>query len=271
MAEFKKTKGPAGVTAPTATPQTQAVVKPDVVNWERYSGTDTGFENVQQSDLGIPFLNILQSKSAEIDRTHKDYATKKIEGAQAGDIINTVTRQVVASVDKDKINVIPAFYEKTYVEWKANRGGLVKVHRDPKILEEVTGKTEKNENILRNGNLLLETASFYVMVDDEQQTQALINMTQTQLKKARLWLNLALGIKIGPARVNPPLFSHIYTLSTVIERKDNNAWYGWNIQVGPSVTSREIVEEAIAIGKRVRIASAPKHAEITNGSDEVPM
>lgn len=242
------------------------------IDWSQFSGA-SGFENVTQGDLGVPFINILQTKSAEVDKTHKDYATKRIEGAEAGDIINTVTRKVIAKCEKGSITVIPAFYEKTYVEWKANRGGLVKIHRNPGILDEVTGKTEKNENILRNGNLLIETASFYVLLRDEAVvTQAVINMMSTQLKNARLWLNLAMGIKVGPQRVTPPLFSHHYILSTVLERKDNNSWYGWKVQIGDAVTSRDIAQQAIQIGSRVKLASTPQAAlPAPHDDNEVPM
>ena len=264
----KPTKAASATTAAPAQAQTQAVV-----NWDNYTGV-TGLENVQQSDLGIPFLTILQSKSAEVDKTHKDYATKKMEGAEAGDIINTVARRVIAKAEKAFIRVIPAFYEKTYVEWKQNRGGLVKVHRNPAIMDEVTGRDEKNQPILKNGNLILETASFYVLLlnDDGSTTPAIINMASTQLKNARLWLNLATGIKVGPQRITPPLFSHIYILSTVIERKDNNSWYGWKIQLGDTVTNRAYVEDAGKIVTRARLAITNTPAlPAGHEADEVPM
>lgn len=244
------------------------------VNWEQYSGI-TGFDNVQQSDLGIPFLTIIQSKSAEVDKTHKDYAIKKIEGAEAGDIINSVSRKIIAKVDKGFIRIVPAFYEKTYIEWKPNRGGMVKVHRNPAILEEVTGQDEKKQNILRNGNLLIETASFYIQLLEEgsQPTPAVINMISTQLKNARLWLNLALGIKLGPNKITPPLFSHSYLLSTVIERKENNAWYGWKIQVGDMVKDQALITSSVNIGQRVKLSASPKPTAIAAPveHDEVPM
>lgn len=271
---MKKTKSTA--TAPTVAPQTNTAVDAPI-DWSSYLDT-SGFEQVSQDDLGIPFLTIVQSKSPEVDKTHKDYATKRIEGCELGDIINTVTREIVAKCDKGYVTVIPCFYEKTYNEWKPNRGGLVKVHRNPGILEEVTGRTEKGEGILRNSNLLMETATFYVLVRNAEgkYTKAVINMISTQLKNARLWLNMALGIKVGPQRVNPPFFSHHYILTTSIERKDNNAWYGWKIQLGDMINSRELVETAKGIGSAVRRLTAPqRQVQLPAGTheeaDEVPM
>ena len=264
---------------PVTTAQTTIATQNDTIDWGSYAGS-SGFESVSQSDLGVPFLTILQTKSAEVDKTHKDYPTKRIEGAEAGDIINTVTRKIVAKCDKETILVIPAFYEKTYCEWKLNRGGLVKVHRNPAIVNEVTGKTDKGEGILRNGNLLVETASFYVHVKiDGVYTPAVINMISTQLKNARLWLNLALGIKVGPNRVTPPLFSHHYQLCSVLERKDNNSWYGWKIVIADIVNDRELVKKGadmaakmVAANRPVSQIAAPASPEDDgHGSDDVPM
>lgn len=275
MSTPKKTKGAekAAETQPAALQKVEGAT----VNWENYQGEYTGFENVQESDLGIPFITILQQKSAEVDKTHKDYATKKIEGAEAGDLINTVTREILAKAEKGFITVVPAFYEKTYVEWKPNRGGLVKVHRTEAILNEVTGKTEKNESVLRNGNLLMETMSFYViLIQDSQKSPAVINMNSSALKAGRQWLNTMFNIKLGPQKVTPPMFSHHYILATAIERKDNNAWYGWNIQIGDMVKSQELANQAVSIGSRVKVLSAPSKAlaasaAVSVAADEVPM
>lgn len=264
--EVKKTK----TTTLVATPE------PASIDWGSYAG-ESGFENVSQSDLGIPFLNIVQPKSAEVDRTHKDYATKKIEGAGAGDVVNSVSRQIVAKFEKEGITVVPAGYEKTYNEWKPNRGGLVRIHRNADVLKDVTGTTEKNESVLRNGNLLIETAVFYVLLvrNGEEPVPAIINMVSTGLKHARHWLNLMTGLRVGPNRVQPPMFSHSYTLTTAIERKDNNAWYGWNISINAPVNDRNLVNTALGITKKVTMLANTQRAALpapaTEAADEVPM
>jgi len=261
-----------------------AVAKPvatGVIDWGNYQG-ESGFENVQQSDLGIPFLSIIQSKSPQFDKTHKDYPTKKIEGVEVGDIINSVTNKVLAKVDKGHILVVPATFEKTYNEYKQGRGGLVRIHRNPAVLDDVTGQTDKGEGVLSNGNILAETSNFYVLllVEGEEPIPSIISMASTQLKNGRKWLNIMTGIRVGPNRIQPPAFSHSYKLSTVIERKDNNAWYGWNIQVNDINNDGDLVGAAQSIAKRVAnathvaLAGGSAPAKLTNGTkdtDEVPM
>lgn len=267
---------PAKKTKATAMPQTQTPAA--AIDWGSYAG-ETGLGNVSQSDLGIPFINIIQPKGAEVDRTHRNYATKKIEGAGAGDIINTVKREVICQYGKGSIEIVPCSYEKTYNEWQPNRGGLVRVHRDPAILNEVTGKTEKNESVLRNGNLLIETASFYVLFvqPGEAPMPAVINMSSTGLKQARHWLNLMTGLRVGPNRVTPPAFSHSYNLTSAIETNAKGSWYGWSITLKEQVQNRDIVNAALGIAKQVSLladkqkAQIPAQASTTDADEEVPM
>lgn len=253
-----------------------AAQEPAAIDWSQYAG-ETGFENISQSDLGIPFLSIIQPKGAEIDRTHKNYATKKIEGAGAGDIINTVSRQIIMPYDKGSIEVVPAAYEKTWIEWQQNRGGLVKIHRNEGVTKDVVGKTEKNEDMLRNGNLLVETACFYVYLlqDMDEPLPCVINMFSTGLKHARHWLNLMSGLRIGQTRVQPPMFSHTYKLNAAIESNAKGSWYGWNIVIGHVVNDRNLVNMCLQTTKKVSLlvqqAKGGALPAPTPEGEEVPM
>jgi len=52
----------------------------------------TGFENVTGAeDLALPFLKVLSPSSPELNKSKGKY----IEGAQAGNIINTVTKEIL--------------------------------------------------------------------------------------------------------------------------------------------------------------------------------
>ncbi|MGH2567286.1 MAG: hypothetical protein ACRDGA_03030, partial [Bacteroidota bacterium] len=62
-------------------------ISTDVV--DLYDGADTGFENVRTDDIAIPFLRILQSLSPQVKK-----GADRIEGAEEGDILNTVTKAV---------------------------------------------------------------------------------------------------------------------------------------------------------------------------------
>lgn len=274
---MKKTK-----TSPTAVAAQAAQAVQDnsaPIDWSQYSG-DTGFETVSQSDLGIPFIVILQPKSAEVDRTHPKYAMKKVEGAGAGDIFNSVAREVMVPYGKSSLSVIPCGYEKTWNEWKKDRAGLVRIHRNEDIRKDVTGKTDKNEDILRNGNLLIETAMFYVLIPrpGDKPLQAVIPMQSTGLKQARSWLNILTGLRIGPNRIQPPFFSHSYKLTAAIDSNAKGSWYAWNITIEGPVNDRALVADAAKITQNVVLlvrqakgllnAPQPPTAE---DHDEVPM
>lgn len=247
------------------------------IDWSQYKG-ETGLENIQQSDLGIPMLVVLQAKSAECDRTHKDYATKKIEGAEAGDIIHNVSRQILHKYNGEPIIVVPAAFEKVYNEWKPNRQGFVRAHRTSAIVAEVTGKDQKGSDILRNGNLLIETAMFYVLVLEEGEAepqQAVIPLQSTGLRTSRKWLNLATNIRLGPNKVNPPLFSHSYKLSTAIGQNEEGSWYMANIELNEIIQDKKIVTIAQGITKRVSLLINQAKGLLNNTADpahdEVPM
>ena len=81
-----------------------------------------GLENITNDDITIPRLAIVQAGSPQ--RKKKD--EKYIEGAEEGNIFNTVTNQLYS----DSITVIPCGYRKSYVEWvpREKGGGLVAVH-----------------------------------------------------------------------------------------------------------------------------------------------
>ena len=86
-------------------------------SWENYDG-NTGLEHLSSKDLGIPILQIIQKGSAEFDEDHEDHATKAIAGVKVGDIINSVTRQILHTTGGQPVKVVPYFYQLVWVEWR---------------------------------------------------------------------------------------------------------------------------------------------------------
>lgn len=211
----------------------------------------TGFENVTQEDLGRPFLVILQDGSPEVKKTHPEYATKKITGAEAGCIINTLTREILYSPGTTQpITFIPCAYDKAYVEWRpqTSGGGFVRSHRNPAILNECTRDEETGRDLLRNGNQIATTAYFYGLVlrEGQEPMPVVIGLTSTQLKKARAWLNMSQAIKLnGPnGKFTPPLFSHTYQLSAAGESNAKGSWYGWEVHLDKIVSDPKLINVA---------------------------
>lgn len=209
----------------------------------------TGFENVQQSDLGIPFLTIVQKGSPQIDESDPDYQTKKIEGVKVGDIINNVKNTVVWSRSNvTPLQFIPCAFEKQYVEWtpREKGGGLVKMHSSAAVLNECT-KNQKKQDQLKNGNIIVTTAYFSgLYLHDGEWSPAIIGLSSTQLKKAKLWLNMMSALRInGPqGAFNPPMFSHAYALTTVPENNELGNWYGWMIRMQGMVQDKAVAQLA---------------------------
>lgn len=240
--EPKKTKGTGS-----------APVETTAVSTYDWSATGVnGFEAVNQEDLGIPFLSIIQKGSPQYDRDHKDHALKKIEGCDVGDIFNSVANVVVGG-EGDPIEVVPVFFQKTYIEWKPNNGGIVKVHYDARILDECK-RNEKGSDVLPSGNEVVTTASFYcVALIDGAKTPCVISFTSTQLKKSKFWLNMMTSLKVARpdgSKYTPPMFSHSYKLGTTPEKNEKGTWRGWTITMGSQLNDPVLIAQAIDYSKR---------------------
>ena len=194
---------------------------------------NSGLENITSEDLTIPRLKILQALSPEVQKRDGKY----VEGASAGDIINTVTG---ALYGEDKtLTVLPVSYKRLFLEWQPREsgGGLVTSHDDQSILSKTT-KNERGQDMLDNGNYIQTSANHFVIVlnGDGSFDQAVIPMAGTQLKKSRTWNSMMASAKmtVDGKVFTPPSYSTKYTLRTVQESNDRGTWFGWSItNLGP--------------------------------------
>ena len=217
-----------------------------------------GLESVSAQDLSIPYLRILAQLSPQVNKRDGAY----VQGAEAGMIYNTVENAVYSG--EDGVLVIPCYYRRVYVEWKPREkgGGYVGTYGVDDLIAKTTYKDDRGNDILPNGNLLSNTAEFYVLMLDRDGSprRCLITMTSTQLKKARKWLtqmqtNTARG-KNGNMFVMP-MMSHVYTLSTVEERNDKGSWFGWEVSKSHVLDIKlpddaSLFEMAVAFSKSVK-------------------
>lgn len=229
------------------------------MDWSQ-QGIPSGFEATRQEDLGIPFLAIIQDMSPQVKKSDPNYAVKKIEGASAGDVFNTLTNTVVHTFGRDAIEFIPCFHERLFVEWtpREKGGGMVKAHKNANILLECT-RNEKGQDMLRNGNVVITTSYFYGLAKmGEEWTPCVIGMSSTQLKHARDWLNRMMSIRLdGPrGKYTPPMFSHVYQLSTVAESKNNNSWFGWKVSMKGQLQDPLLATRAVETAKNAQTRAA---------------
>ena len=226
-----------------------------------------GMDQMGQGDFAMPFLRVLGQLSPEVNERDAKY----VEGAKAGMIFNTVTKQAYDGVEG--VNVIPCGYKREYVEWSDRGEGTsapVAIHSvESGIIKEATRGADYKDR-LPNGNYLENTASYFVMLDD--MSQALITMKSTQLKVSRSWNSMMNSIKLKGKNgmFTPAAYSHVYNLSTVQQSNDKGTWFGWNVQkIGP-VQDKNLYEAAKQFASSVGNVQV-KHGEgETKSKDEVP-
>lgn len=194
-----------------------------------------GFANVSSKDLQIPFLAIVQDASPMTKRN----SAKFVEGANEGNVINTVTQKLydVGLNGKDSLFVIPVHYQRVWIEWNGRK--LVKYHATDELMQD-TRKNDKGENVLPNKNVLTETAMHSVYVVDGQSLYpALVSMSKTMLKTSKRWNTVMQGIKMRDQAGNeymPPCYSHVYKLSTVPDGNDHGNWAAWKVELVGQIT-----------------------------------
>jgi hypothetical protein len=231
---------------------------------------NNGFDNMGQEDFALPFLRLLTNTSPEVG---------EVEGALPGMIMNTVTSELHDG--KAGITVIPVAYVRQYIEWAPRGSGsgapiavypatsdvLTRTHREP----------GDSKDYLDNGNYIENTANHYVMVinDSGMPEPALITMKSTQLKKSRKWNSMLMSTKMmgknGP--FTPPMYSHLYRLSTQAESNDKGKWFGWEVEkIGP-VEDMNAYTAAKSFATQINSGDVKvkhEHAEGTAGADAAP-
>ena len=230
---------------------------------------NTAIGEMGAEDFALPFLRVLGQLSPEINKRDAKY----IEGAEAGMIFNTVTKQVY---DGEKgINIIPCYYKREYVEWSDRGTGTsapVAIHPSTRDIINQAKRDASYKDRLSNGNYLENTASYFVLTEDMQ--TALVTMKSTQLKVAKNWNTMmnTLKIKGKNGLFTPAAYSHVYNLKTVEQSNDKGTWFGWSVEkVGP-VQEKSLYESAKSFAESVSKGDVKaKHGnDSTKSDDEVP-
>ena len=163
-----------------------------------------GVNDLGSEDLAIPFIKVLQKMSDELD---------DLEDAKAGDIYNTVTKEVVKG--KDGVRLINCAYNLQYIEWEPRGTGTGAPHAIYGAGDEIpaTERGDDNKDYVAGGSgrYLERTAQHYVLVVDEDgmTQQALLPMKSTQFKKSKQWNSAMRSLKMKDSNgglFTPPRF-----------------------------------------------------------------
>ena len=146
---------------------------------------------------------------------------------------NTVTGE---AYDGEKgISIVPCAYNKKYIEWipREKGGGLVNASHDISVLSKCTRDPETRRYYTPEGNEIVETAQFFVLVvKDGTAQQAVLAFTSTQLGVARKWLTMLRMARVQNARgesVEAPMFAYTYNLSSITQSNDKGSWNAYSI------------------------------------------
>lgn len=195
-------------------------------------------------DVALPYIYILQGLSPQVNAGLPSY----IEGATASMFFNNVTDEVFDG-RKEGLVFIPCAYERRYVEWvdRDSGGGWV---ADYDINSDIMSRTrtdEKKRARLPNGHLIVETAYHYGLFKDPNTGdwgQCVLPMKSTALKKNRAWNNMIVTSKIPGTDIQAPWFLFSYVLKSVIETKNENSWWNFDIQKNPEPISADLYAKA---------------------------
>ena len=229
----------------------------------------SGLENVTSEDMAIPRLKILQALSPEVNKNDGKY----VDGASAGDVINTVTSKLYTN--DNPLVVLPVAYKRLFLERtpRESGGGLVAQHDDVSILDKTT-KNNFGQDALPNGNYIQTSASHFLLVMNEDGSfdQAMLAMAGTQLKKSRTWNSMMASAKMNvDGKVfTPPSYSTKYTLKTVQESNDRGAWFGWSITSGGALSDNEMIYYEAAKNFASSVSGMSFGGNTTESSEDTP-
>jgi hypothetical protein len=191
-----------------------------------------GFEGTSVKDLSIPFINVLQQLSPEV-------ADQTIPGAKAGDLLNSVTREII----NQPLIVIPLEKEESFVEWipRTRGGGLVGRHlpNSEQVLsviqknggsrippKDAEGKRIAFKSIA--GNDLIETHYVYCLIMDETGSSiegyCVLSFSSAKIKAYKDWMTSLYTLKGAP-----PIYASRAKISTRKEKNDSGTFFIYQI------------------------------------------
>ena len=223
--------------------KTAEVVKIDQSIFEVDAGL--GNSEVDSEVLSIPFLKTNLSNTIQEEN----------RGSLKGDLYNTVDGQIYDG--KKGILVIPCHFQRRWIQWSPidddQRAPIAIFEKasDCPPTERLKKDEKDNKDYLLDGSghYIEETHQHYVLIckDDGTLDAVMIAMKSTSLKESRNW-NALIKTRRFPksdgTSFNPPRFSHIYRLNTVMQSNGTMSYAVWNAKLEKQVSNINAYNEA---------------------------
>lgn len=198
-----------------------------------------GFEDQTRDDIAIPFLNILQSNSPQVEDEDSQF--------RGGMLFNTVTGMAIDG--KKGAVFVPCKTEHNYVEWiprgeTGGGGGYVGTHAiDSEIVAVAKDASEDyGKYFTPQGNKLVETFYIYAIMLDEEgeypECPVIMAFTSTKIKHYRNWsgsINMFRPRAANGSPIQLPMFAHRVRLTTWQDKNNDGTFY--NVKFAPAETS----------------------------------
>lgn len=251
----------------SGTPSVREEAAPRAVTRRVPVEEETGFEDLTKDDLSIPFLNLLQKGSPQVDEDNP----AAVKGAKPGLGYNSVTGELYDLKDRG-ILIIPVHRTHTMDEWipRDDGGGFRgshpvdgEVHRKAKADLEAMSDAERAK--IKSGKLpgpdgndLVETFKVYCLVinEDGSLDRIVLSFSSTAIKNYRNMMTVATSIteeKEGGRKALAPLWSRRYRLMSEFQQNDQYTWYVLKAKLDGTKAEAKVTDEQFDAAKAFRM------------------
>jgi hypothetical protein len=216
-----------------------------VLDYGDYAGS--GLEGVTSDEMVIPFINVLQALSPEVE---------EVEGAKAGMLFNKGTQELIPG--DTGFLFLPVARQLAFVEWKPRKqgGGLIGRHNedadivqsakkacaergeDPRFTLLWTGKPEESHELRQTyylyGYVLEQSEAGYDPIG-----QALLSFNGTKIKVYKNWLT-----PINMLKNRPPLFAHPTRVGTFKDGNSKGEFYNFKMRPAKGTVVESLLNPA---------------------------
>lgn len=193
----------------------------EVAGYDYGAYAGKGYDDLGSGDYSIPFINILQSNSPEVE-------DDDFPDAKAGLLFNNVTKELFSTLP-----FMIAKIDKRFVEWKPRDagGGYIGDYEpaNPYVSQCLRLSEEKGlpygKITTPSGNQLVETYQIYGLFLDPTGSESIgfgiLSMTSMKIKPTKNWLTTLRTTLKGKI----PLLAYRTVLGTVKEKNDKGTFY----------------------------------------------
>lgn len=215
-----------------------------------------GFEEVNSLTMAIPFLKLAQDLTPQLKKSKSNY----IEGLKLGDFFNSVTGEIYGS----SLKLVILKFERIYLEWLPNRGGLIGYHT-PENAQNLAADQTFGKWKTKEGNDLTEYYTYYIVIADHESDGIMIySLTSTGIKIAKGLNRLMTTHQMENGKNARPYYL-VWDVTSHLTPKGENEYYAPKFIFNSFITA-----EQHAIVKEERLALPAKqvdYAQISDGSN----